>query len=625
MQAKDDTGAFRVTTIAAQVTSLEQAIEKAEPLDEIAANLAGAGKAAEAWRKLQDQQAVREAIADALAPLKDLRLLVDAETARSIETLSGRIKSILDQLHLRERFQYEGTALQKKAVAVEGSFDAGMRIDAAMVANASWLRAILWAFILALREKTLDALGANPFPLMVMDDPQTTFDPRNKRKWAEVLAKAANVAATDKHSMQLVLTTHEQQFFKFLVDEQKLAGQQGLIAPFNKVTRVATVVNGNTLGREYAAAIAANDDGLADKFISDVRIYCEDLLKCMMRAEGPGIANMNLDSLKKELKRLRGASVAPFNRSAFEELTDLLMGGGGGPLKLINDLHHQFDGTIGVAQAIDVKSFWDAKLRTQLHKAFHVYETFTAYTGDPRVFTWEEPLAEFPASHSGAVKALLLMNTGVAAAAKTDGRVGDGVLTIQEWAAAKPITLYNHDVYQLAAGTLDPVAAIGDLLIVSNYAPVTRHSLVVAAFGDRLLARRYNEFDTHPDMAILTGQTLEPHDLPLPVIAPREKLVRRKIVGTIFAGHAAPPPAKTASREFAAVPDFALVQSLLKDARLFEVKGRSAEPIALDGQFLITRPPQPAGRALHQLDKRLVVAIDKSGARYFKRLQGERP
>ena len=50
-----------------------------------------------------------------------------------------------------------------------------------------------------MRKETLDALGANPFPLMVMDDPQTTFDPRNKRKWAEVLAKAANAAATDKH------------------------------------------------------------------------------------------------------------------------------------------------------------------------------------------------------------------------------------------------------------------------------------------------------------------------------------------------------------------------------------------------------------------------------------------
>src|SRR5882672_4656230 len=133
-----------------------------------------------------------------------------------------------------------------------------------------------------------------------MDDPQATFDPRNKRKCAEVLASSANADRSDKQGTQLILTTHEQQFFKFLVNEHKLAGQQGLIAAVNKVNRVATVANGSSLVRTFDAAIAANDDALAHKYISDVRIYCEDLLKCIMRAESPGIANMNLESLKRE-------------------------------------------------------------------------------------------------------------------------------------------------------------------------------------------------------------------------------------------------------------------------------------------------------------------------------------
>ncbi|WP_141688388.1 hypothetical protein [Bradyrhizobium paxllaeri] len=177
---------------------------------------------------------------------------------------------------------------------------------------------------------------------------------------------------------------------------------------------------------------------------------------------------------------------------------------------------------------MDVKTFWDTKLSKQLHKAFHVHEKFTAYTGDPRVFTWEKTVADFPPSHAGAVKALPLANTGIAAAARSDGRVGDGALMIEEWQSRKPVILRNHEVYQLAAGTLDPVAGLGDLLIVSNYALMTRHSLVVAAFGDHLLARRYDDSDTHPDMVVLTGQALEPPELPLPVLAPREKLVRRK-------------------------------------------------------------------------------------------------
>ena len=331
-----------------------------------------------------------------------------------------------------------------------------------------------------------------------MDDPQTTFDPRNKRKWAEVLAKSANADASDKNATQLILTTHEQQFFKFLVNEQKLKGQQGLIAAVNKATRVATVANGSSLVRAYDVAIGNNNDEQAHKYISDVRIYCEDLLKCIMRDRVPKIVNMNLDSLKRELAKLRKLSVAPFNRQAFTELSNTLSGGGGNEMKIINDSHHQFDGTIGVAQAKEVKLFWETTLEKQLHQAFQVHAQFEAFSGDPRVFTWEDTVVDFPASVRDDIKKLTLKNTGVAAAAKTGGRAGDGAVTINEWATAEPVTLYNHDIYRLAAGTLDPIAGIGDLLIVCNHAPVTRHSLVVAAFGDQLLARRYNEFENSP-------------------------------------------------------------------------------------------------------------------------------
>ncbi|MDH2406044.1 hypothetical protein QCM77_40105 [Bradyrhizobium sp. SSUT18] len=97
-----------------------------------------------------------------------------------------------------------------------------------MVANTSWLRAILWAFVFALREETIEAAGSNPMPLVLLDDPQVTFDPRNKRKWAQEIARLANAGPTDPFGMHLIITTHERQFFQFLVDEHLLSGQQGL-------------------------------------------------------------------------------------------------------------------------------------------------------------------------------------------------------------------------------------------------------------------------------------------------------------------------------------------------------------------------------------------------------------
>jgi hypothetical protein len=622
---KDDADRYLPRTVAGQLVALEHAVDKAEPLDELATNLATAAAAAEAWDEIQGHQKLREAIAEALDPLKDLRLLVSAETAASIAGLSARIKEILNRIHLRERLGYADASLQKKVVHVEGSFEPGIQIDAALVANTSWLRAILWAFVLALREQTIEGLTENPFPLTVMDDPQATFDPRNKRKWAEMLAITANAAWSDKRATQLILTTHEQQFLKFLVNEYKLEGQQGLIAAVNKVNRVATVANGSSLVRVYDAAISKNDDALAHKYISDIRIYCEDLLKCIMRAVSPDIANMNLDSLKKELKKLRESHVAPFNRKPFIDLSELLLGGGGGPMKLINDSHHQFDGTIGVAQAADVKTFWETKLQPKINQVFEVYAHFEAFSSDPRMFTWQKTIVAFPASQKDEIKKLTLLNTGVAAAAKTDGRAGDGAITIKEWEAATPITLHNHEIYQLVSNTLDPVAAIGDLLIVCNHARVTRHSLVVAAFGEQLLARRYSESDVHPDIAILTGQTLEPHELPQPIIVPKEKMVARKIVGTIFVSHLASLPPKSPNMEVQALANLATVQTLLNNARLFEVQGRSAEPIALETQYLITHATKFSNETVKRLDGRLVVAVDENGARYFKRLRVRAP
>ncbi|MGJ5096274.1 AAA family ATPase [Bradyrhizobium oligotrophicum] len=616
---KDDDPPVR--SIAGQLRTLELAIEKAEPLDQLAASLVAAAEAVKKWDAIQKHQRVREAIIEALEPLKELKHLVGAETARSIADLSGRMRTVLDRIRLKERFLFQDTWLGRKSINVEGSFEPGLQIDALLVANTSWLRAILWAFVLALREETIEATGSNPMPLVLLDDPQVTFDPRNKRKWAQEIARLANASSTDKFGMQLIITTHERQFFQFLVDEHLLTGQQGLISPLNKACPVVTIVNGTSVDRLYAKAEIDNDDAIARQFIAAVRIYTEDLLKCMMRAESPEIADMSLDSLRNELKRLREAHVAPFNRQAFKELIDMLVGGGGKEMNIINDPHHKDNENLGVAQAVDIKNFWDKKLRPKLHEAFHVHAQFEAFAGDSRMFHWQDNVVAFPAGHKDKLKSLTLMKTGVAAAAKTDGRAGDGIITLKEWDSLQPVKLVNHDIYQLAAGTLDPVAGIGDFLIVSNFSPITKHSLVVAAFGEQLLARRHSETDLHPTMAILTGQTLEPHQLPQPVIAPREKIKQKKIVGTLFVSHIASPPPHIVGQEVTEVIDLPLVEKVLANARLFQVQGRSAEPIALDRQFLVTHPTAFSSDTLRRLDGRLVVAVDDGGERYFKRLR----
>ena len=534
---KQADGEYPTASVEGELRVLEQALSKAEPLDDLAKLLLAAASAVESWAPIRKQQELREAIANALDPLKDLRLLVGAETARSIATLSGRMKSILDRIHLRERLVYEQASLGKKAVNVAGRFEQGMQIDAALVANASWLRAILWAFVLALREQTIEALGANPFPLMLLDDPQTTFDPRNKRKWAQEIARLANSDRKAPDGIQLLLTTHERHFFQCIVEHEKLSGEQGLIGGVNKACGVVTIVNGGCLERVWKEASDNNDDARARDYIADVRIYCEDLLKFMLRGDGPHIAALSLDGLKKELKKLHDTHVPPFDRKFFTDLLNTLSGGGGKSMKLINESHHGDDESIGVAEAKNVKAFWEKKLLNEIHDAFAVYDKFESYYGEPRTFPWAKNVVAFPAGFKDEVKALKFQQTGIAAAAKSDGHAGDGIVTVKEWEAGTPVVLFNHEVYQLAAGTLDPVAAIGDLLIVCNYAKVNPRNLVVATFGKSLLARRYNRMEAHPEIIVLTGQSVDPLVLPEPIIVSPESAQIRKVVGTIFAAH----------------------------------------------------------------------------------------
>jgi hypothetical protein len=586
----DANGNFPADCLEGELASLEAALEKAAPLDDLAKALRDAANEAEKWLVLHAQQLVRDAIADALEPLKDLRTLVATETAGSISALSGRIKSILDRIHFNERLSFTDAALNKKSVQISGSFDHGIRIDASTVANSSWLRAILWAFILALREQTLETLGTNPFPLAVLDDPQVTFDPRNKRKWAEEVARLANADPAAPEAMQLLVITHERQFFQLLVNIEKLTGQQGLVVRLNAGSKVATIVNGTSLAQTYKEATDKGDDTLGHRYVLEIRTYCEDLFKIMLRAEGPGVCDSTLGEIAKLMKERRDGGIAPFDRPSFEKLLNTIGGGGAKPMKIINEAHHIFDGTIGVAQAADVKDFWENKLQTQIHTCFKVYAEYEAYSGEPRLFPWMDNVVPLPAGNATDLKKLRFLHTGIAAAAKSDGRAGDGLITMEELAQSVKVTLHNHNAYQLAAGTLEPVATIGDIIIASNYAKVHARNLVVAAFGDQLLARRYNEAEIHPHIAILTGQAVDPYALASPVVVPIEKIEPRKIVGTLFLSSRLPTPPKDENAEFVALGNLTVVNATLQDAKLFKVSGRSAEPIALDGQFIMTQP-----------------------------------
>ena len=606
-------------SVKSMLKKLEEANERAEPLDKIAIHLNHAKKTAIEWLNINTEQRTRDAIAEALEPLKDLKNLVHAETRRSIQSLSGRVGAILYDIRLKDRFDFENTELNKREVTVHGRFGEGYKIDAQLVANASWLRAILWAFIFAMREDAIEDQGCCVFPLVVLDDPQLTFDPKNKRKWAEKIVKLANLDTSRADSVQLFLATHERQFFDIVTAASGIAGEQGMIARPHGENGVAQILNGTKLERGFAKAKSDGCDEQAYNYVRDVRVYCEDLLRIMLRPESYELTENTLGALKRLLVGYQEIHVPPFDRPIFIKLTKALSEKHNGAVVHMNATSHTNDGTIGLAQAEDVERYWKETLQKRFLKAFMVAADYDAYGGDSRLHAYPETIIEFPATPSNAIARANLLKTGIAVAAASDGRVGDGTISLEEWGAAESLKLHNHSAYRISGSTLEPVATIGDVVLVRNYGEPQARNLVVAAHGNHFVARRLNLPEEHPGMAVLTGQGTNPYTLCEPIIVPVDKLLMRKIVGTLLMP--AKTPAPVASGDVTPLDDTSEIVSMLDGVRLFKVAGRSMEPIALENQFVITREEMVDETTLTRLEGTLVIAIDDNGARYFKRLR----
>lgn len=606
--------------IEGKLQTLEDAIAGSDPLDKIAKQMTAAKRAAESWATIQLVQQTRVEIVTALEPLKSLQQLVDCETHRTVVTLKERVAAILGDIRLKDRLSFKDTNMAKKGVTVEGGFADGMQIDAAFVANSSWLRALLWAFIFALREQSIVDVGVNIFPLMVLDDPQATFDPKNKRKWAEKIVATANINTTEASGMQLFLATHERQFYDIICETCELTGQKGKMAGPTSTSKVAHVVNGTFLDRQFSKASIDQDDEEGYRYVQAVRVYCEDLLKIMLRPESYEISGDTLGKLCELLSKLKADDISPFNRSAFLKLVKLLNEQSEPVIKVINASHHTYDGTIGYAQAEDVEKHWKGKLQKAFVNAFRLTADFDAYGGVSRLFAWEDNVVAFPGGHSDKIKALEFTSTGVAAAAESDGLVGSGQIEIEEWENAEPISLFNHSAYRLNAGTLDPVVDIGDIIIVQDFGEPRSRNLTVTALGDKLYARRLNETEDHTDVIILTAQATDPYALPDPVIALKSKISPRKIVGTLFMPQSVQPP-EIDGNEVSAIDDFATIEMRMKEAKLFKVRGRSMEPVALDGQHVMTVEESLDTSTLKRLSGELVIAVDEDAGVYFKRLR----
>ena len=216
-------------TIRGMCRTLSRAINDAKPAQQAGEEVRSAATSAIAWLGNEKRRQLREAIVSSLEPLEKLPKFVEAEVGRQIGDLSTDIAKIVHRFHIAaplefQRARYERLPRQRagllRARATPKAFSGetagndnttGYEVDASLIANTSWTRALLWAFIFALRTERAKQVQNIPMPLMLMDDPQTTFDLEHRCAWIDYIL---SVQAEDRITPppQTILTSHDQAF-----------------------------------------------------------------------------------------------------------------------------------------------------------------------------------------------------------------------------------------------------------------------------------------------------------------------------------------------------------------------------------------------------------------------------
>jgi energy-coupling factor transporter ATP-binding protein EcfA2 len=588
-------------SLSQHLTRLSDAVAKAKPYRSAAESMRSAWTAGKTVTRIEKELDKREKVADLIAPLKQLVSLSQAVARDAIEDLSERIAQILNRIQLTEQLRYHDAQLSKKeGIVVYGAFGNAIRIDAALIANTSWLRAVLWAFTFALREEAVEQFGSDLLPLLVFDDPQATFDAEHRHRWTQYVSSLQHGPS----SAQVVLTTYDEMFLE-LIKIDGIAGRQAMCAAAGDELGHIGIFEGESLDRKWKETLKENTPKAAREYMGSTRVYVEGLLRLMLRGEDPGVSTFVIGQSREKLRQLHESAVTPWNRSDF-----------------IETAHHVTGLHLGMGEATDVEAYWRQHLQPVLRRCFHISREYLLIHGGLKALHAAAPLVVMPEGYRSKVAQIPLQVLG-RAAALSDGRTADGRFDMNEYNSGshKKITLGKHSAYRLNAPTLEPVARPGDMLLVKDAGEPSLKSLVVAISEDRVLARRFEVAENHDDIAVLTAQAINPRKIAPPVIAQKSTFILHKIIGVLYEDAAWSPPTGSAM-EVCECSGEAVLSGLLADALgLVEVVGQSAEPHALNGQYIIVEKHLSAADAFKRLDGKPVIASDTDDNHYFKRLR----
>ena len=613
-------------SLTAQILQLEDKIRGVEPFRSASEKIEQALEIAPDYNKIVKRQAQREKIVEELKPLLKLRDLVNRTTRRTIDDVSEIAKDVHTKIYTPEELAYEKARITEFRGKQSLSFLAKLgkggnwQIDASLLANVSWMRGILWAFVFAIRERAISQAGHCPFDLMILDDPQITFDSRNLKGWVRFLGSSEGLK--QHQPCQLLVTTHSRPFALEMMAMPNI--RMAEIETGQPWSKPAQVVEGDFAGVRFAKMTAENSDDRARSLIGDIRVLAETLLKHAIEPFEPAFVNQSETTLGRIIEMIKSRNTerqTPYTDSVFGDLI-AVKSSHRDLYRQLSEPHHTVSETITVREAQSIYEFWQQTLFPAIRNVWEKYRFLQkVVVGEAAAILLPTNCDHEPVRSNDL--AVIQPNIVGRVSAYSDGHAASAI-RIDHLVDGEAIDLSARAAYRLEKDTLSPVARVGDILLTRLDRKCRTPNLIVEDRGTHRVARRWLEYEAAPTLAVLAASTSNPKEVPPAIISRAEGANRRKIVGVLFAadrlrlGDRLDPEIEATHLD----ADNEVVANLIADTDVFEVQGSSAEPLALDKQYLLAKPAtDDSAAALRQLDSRPVIAEDSEDCAFFKRLR----
>ncbi len=613
-------------SLTARILDLKGVIERVEPYRSASERVEEALAISSEYNGIVRRQASRAEIAERLRPLRQLRDLVNSAARQTIDGVSDLAKKIHKQIYNPEALTYERAEVSehrgKQSLTFHAKLgtDVDWQIDASLLANVSWMRGVLWSFVFAIREHAVKRAGHCPFELMVLDDPQMTFDTRNLKGWVRFLGSSGELR--QHQPCQLLVTTHSMPFALEMTATHDI--EMAAIETGQPWSNPSQVVQGDFAAVRFQKMNAENSDERARLLVGDIRVLAETLLKHAIERVDPAFVRQSEATLGRMIEWIADRNnngQPPYTDRVFGELV-AVKSSNPDQFSQLSEPHHSVSETITVREAQQVYRFWRKTLFPALRKVWEEYRFLQ------KSIVGEVAAIPLPANcdhkpHRSTALASIRPKVLGRVAAYSDGRTASAI-RIDHLEGGYAVDLSALAAYRLEKDTLSPVAQVGDILLARLDAQCRASNLVVEDRGKFLVARRWHEDREAPALAVLAASSSNPREVPSAVISRAKGANRRKIVGVLFAANQLElgngVDADTEATALAA--ENRVVATLIADTDVFEVQGRSAEPIALDKQYLLAKPAKnDLAKALRELDGRPVIAEDSEECAFFKRLR----